>query len=63
MTPSTLSIVSPKPKHRDSTIEEGETCIHHWLIEPPDGRLSVGVCKYCGRVRTFLNNWIGDTGK
>ena len=31
------------------------TCKHHWLIEPPDGPTSKGVCKLCGEVKVFDN--------
>jgi hypothetical protein len=31
------------------------TCIHHWLIEPPNGPTSMGVCKRCGAMREFDN--------
>jgi hypothetical protein len=30
-------------------------CKHHWLIEPPDGPISKGVCKLCGEVKVFDN--------
>jgi len=30
-------------------------CQHHWLIEPPSGPLSRGVCKRCGEERYFMN--------
>lgn len=32
-------------------------CIHHWRIEPPNGRYSNGVCLRCGAVRQFDNAW------
>ena len=32
----------------------GGTCVHHWLIGPPVGETSSGVCKRCGETRTFL---------
>ena len=25
-----------------------DTCVHHWMLEPPSGGFSVGVCKICG---------------
>lgn len=31
------------------------TCQHHWLIEPPNGPTSKGVCKLCGEVKLFDN--------
>ena len=30
-------------------------CSHHWLIEPPSGPTSKGVCKLCGEVKVFDN--------
>jgi len=34
---------------------EEVTCRHHWLIEPPNGPTSTGVCKICGATREFDN--------
>jgi hypothetical protein len=31
------------------------TCTHVWLLDPPDGPTSVGVCKLCGDARDFPN--------
>ena len=28
---------------------------HHWVIEPPDGQLSTGMCRLCREERTFQN--------
>ena len=35
-----------------------KTCVHHWLIEAPNGNTSSGTCKLCGEVRKdyFLNS-------
>lgn len=30
-------------------------CQHHWLIEPPKGPTSQGVCRLCGEERAFQN--------
>lgn len=30
-------------------------CTHHWMIDPPDGPYSKGVCKYCKEKRIFPN--------
>jgi hypothetical protein len=30
-------------------------CKHHWLIEPAYGLTSIGICKYCGAKKEFLN--------
>lgn len=31
------------------------TCIHHWLIEPPEGPVSKGECLKCGDKQEFGN--------
>ena len=31
-------------------------CVHHWVIEAPDGRTSFGKCRYCGQVKEFYND-------
>ena len=31
------------------------TCIHHWIIEPPNGPKSKGICIKCGDVSLFPN--------
>ena len=31
-------------------------CAHHWMIEPPNGPLSDGVCQRCGEKREFMNS-------
>ena len=30
-------------------------CRHHWVIEPPTGPVSRGVCQVCEAVREFKN--------
>lgn len=40
----------------DSSLPEA-TCPHHWLIEPPKGPTSMGVCKLCGETREFDNQF------
>lgn len=32
------------------------SCVHHWLIETPNGRESHGVCKRCGAKKAFTNS-------
>ena len=32
-----------------------ETCIHHWVIEPPEGPFSKGKCLKCGEEKEFQN--------
>jgi len=33
------------------------TGAHWWLIDGPSCEVSIGVCKYCGAVREFLNRF------
>ena len=35
---------------------EGQTCRHHWVIEPANGPWSMGECRLCGERRSFTNN-------
>ncbi len=35
-----------------------ETCIHHWLIEAPNGPVAHGRCKLCGVERDFDNSYL-----
>lgn len=30
-------------------------CVHHWLIEPPEGMESEGTCRKCGATDIFPN--------
>ena len=47
-------MVTPVVKELHESPKESH-CVHHWLIETPDGPVSKGVCKYCGVVRYFDN--------
>ena len=33
-----------------------DSCEHYWLIEPPTGPTSDGVCRLCGEKREFENS-------
>jgi hypothetical protein len=42
-----------------------EGCVHHWVIDPPNGAVSKGRCKACGEEREFRNSfeyssWYGN---
>ena len=37
-----------------------QTCQHYWVIEPPTGPTSLGICKYCRAEREF-NNFIEES--
>ena len=32
------------------------TCVHHFLIETPQGATCEGVCRKCGETRTYLTS-------
>ena len=34
---------------------EVQSCVHHWIIEPPDGPVSSGYCRKCGVEKQFQN--------
>jgi hypothetical protein len=36
-------------------VRQEAACRHHWLIEAPRGRVSLGVCRLCGKVKEFKN--------
>ncbi len=45
-----------------------KTCVHHWVIEPPKGPVSRGVCKKCGAEQEFPNyfpysKWEGENSE
>ena len=50
----------------ETTAEVTESgCVHHWLIEPPNGAVSEGHCKACGEKKEFRNSfeyssWYGN---
>ena len=47
--------------------EEKETaeagCPHYWLIEPPKGPTSMGICKRCGAIKEFDNQFSAQPGR
>ena len=32
-----------------------ETCVHHWILQTPNGPTSEGTCKRCHLTREFTN--------
>ncbi|MBT4511610.1 MAG: hypothetical protein GY845_14300 [Planctomycetes bacterium] len=52
MVPKTVAI------SEESTLEiqSQEQCVHHWIIDPPDGPISKGTCKLCGDEKDFPND-------
>ena len=35
-------------------------CMHHWVIDQPNGPTSEGVCKICGMTQEFKNSFQGS---
>ena len=46
---------SVKSRPVEDAVEHAE-CVHHWIIDPPNGPFSEGVCQLCGEVRDFRNH-------
>ena len=45
-----------KTETRDTKPTAKGKCVHHWMIESPNGRESGGVCKRCGARKSFSNS-------
>lgn len=43
-----------KEKNRENVAND--QCRHYWIIEVANGPKSLGVCRYCGETRDFLNS-------
>ena len=39
-----------------AVMEEAPACLHHWVIEPANGRYSRGVCRKCHEAKAFENS-------
>ena len=37
-----------------------EECIHHWLLDQPNGPMSSALCKLCGVTEEFPNSLAGS---
>ena len=37
-------------------------CVHHWVLEAPNGPMAKGRCSVCGEERDF-SNWIPEIRK
>ena len=44
-----------KPATESSGNEAQMTCVHHWVIDPPEGQFSKGRCLKCGEEQKFQN--------
>ena len=67
MSPS--SSAKKKAAVKAAVSEQSETstgeCVHHWVIDPPNGAVSQGRCKTCGEEKEFRNSfeyssWYGN---
>lgn len=47
----TVTTERPQPSKKQQA-----SCVHHWIIESPNGRESRGVCKHCGLQKEFVNS-------
>ena len=56
MVPTVLN----EPQQLTGEMQQEQKCVHHWLIEPPTGMTSNGVCKLCGAQKTFDNFVLAD---
>jgi hypothetical protein len=46
----------PKPTPTEVVRQSEPACLHHWVIETPNGPLSQGICQICQEVREFKNS-------
>ena len=44
------------PRGEAAPVAAGAECHHHWMIDAPNGPISVGHCKLCGGERQFPNS-------
>ena len=52
----------------DDTAAADTSCMHHWMIDQPNGPTSMGTCKICGVSQEFNNSvqgngWDRDGGR
>jgi hypothetical protein len=65
--------MSPASSSKKNVVDAEETtadvsdngCVHHWVIDPPNGAVSEGRCKSCGEKKEFRNSfeyssWYGN---
>ena len=50
-----FSIDKPVHEIHINLKDHNPDCKHHWIIETPKGRTSMGTCANCGTQRTFSN--------
>ena len=37
-------------------MNNSKDCVHHWMLPPPNGRESLGVCKFCDETKVHYNS-------
>jgi hypothetical protein len=55
MSPS--SSANKKPETDEQPVAKTGGCVHHWVIDPPNGAVSMGRCKACGEEQEFRNSF------
>lgn len=48
-------IVTVQLLEKPESLVQEVVCRHYWIVESPSGATSRGVCRYCGKVRSFRN--------
>jgi hypothetical protein len=63
MSPSSSTKKKAAANEQPEAASDG--CVHHWVIDPPNGAVSQGRCKACGEEKEFRNSfeyssWYGN---
>ena len=52
-----MSRTSAESKDKSAVAtRKASNCVHHWIIDAPNGRESTGSCKHCGVEKGFSNS-------
>ena len=65
MSPSSSAKKKAAPAEEPVADVSDNGCVHHWVIDPPNGAVSEGRCKSCGEKKEFRNSfeyssWYGN---
>jgi hypothetical protein len=65
MSPSSSAKKKEAPVEEPTADVSDNGCVHHWVIDPPNGAVSEGRCKSCGEKKEFRNSfeyssWYGN---
>ena len=47
----------------NEAVLDSNKCPHYWLIDPPKGPTSKGICKLCGASKEFNNQYSAQTDR